>query len=159
MTTERAVCTQCDGGGEVTWNPSHIGDPQDVMTARCPTCLGEGEVETEPDTDRALEILERAEQTADRATDRRAWLGMHDRVELLGEAFDGLALAMRLGLGLPQGPSERLRERVITAGDVAARNTALEALRRAQAASEPDQSESDDLDPGDLVRYLPQVAR
>ena len=81
-----------------------------------------------PDTDRALEILERAEQTGHRATDRRAWLGMHDRVELLGEAFDGLALSIRIALGLPQGPSERLRERVITADDVEARKTALEAL-------------------------------
>jgi len=146
-----AVCPQCDGGGEVAWNPSSIGDPQDVMTARCPRCEGEGrepldDAGVAPDTDRALEILERSEQTADRATDRRAWLGMHDRVELLGEAFDGLALAMRLGLGLAQGPSERLRERVITAGDVAARNTALEAVRRAQAACEPDQSEPDALD-------------
>jgi len=63
MATKRAeVCAQCDGGGEVAWNPSHIGDPQ--------------------------------------------------------------------------GPSERLRERVITAVDIEARNTALEALRRAQAACE-----------------------
>jgi len=96
-----------------------------------------------PDANRALEILERAEQTAQRATDRRARHGFHDRVELLGEAFDGLALAMRIALGLPQGPSERLRERVITAVDIEARNTALEALRRAQAACEPDQGEPD----------------
>jgi hypothetical protein len=34
----RTTCPECDGGGEVTWNPSPIGDPQDVMTARCPTC-------------------------------------------------------------------------------------------------------------------------
>ena len=36
------TCQQCDGGGEVHWNPSHVNDPQDVMTARCPRCRGEG---------------------------------------------------------------------------------------------------------------------
>jgi len=92
--------------------------------------------DTEPDTDRALEILERAEQTAQRATNRREWIVLYDRIELLGEAFDGLALSVRIALGLPQGPSERLRERVITAVDIEAHNTALEALRRAQAACE-----------------------
>jgi len=36
------TCPDCDGGGEVAWNPSPINDPQDVETERCPTCRGEG---------------------------------------------------------------------------------------------------------------------
>jgi DnaJ-class molecular chaperone len=40
------MCQQCDGGGEIAWNPSHIGDPQCVETATCPRCDGSG---AEPD--------------------------------------------------------------------------------------------------------------
>ena len=39
---EPRSCLQCDGGGEVAWNPSHIGDPQLERTATCPRCGGEG---------------------------------------------------------------------------------------------------------------------
>ncbi len=49
MATERAVCTQCDGGGEVTWNPSPINDPQCVETATCTRCDGRGLVDVERD--------------------------------------------------------------------------------------------------------------
>ncbi len=38
-------CQQCDGGGEVHWNPSPINDPQCEEAATCPRCDGEG---TEP---------------------------------------------------------------------------------------------------------------
>jgi len=39
---ERRTCPQCDGGGEVTWNPSPINDPQCDKTATCPRCDGSG---------------------------------------------------------------------------------------------------------------------
>ncbi len=37
-----AVCPQCDGGGEVAWNPSLDDDPQCVETGTCPRCEGAG---------------------------------------------------------------------------------------------------------------------
>ncbi len=40
------MCQRCDGGGEIAWNPSPFGDPQDVETATCPRCDGSG---AEPD--------------------------------------------------------------------------------------------------------------
>lgn len=44
---EPRSCTRCDGGGEVYWNPSHIGDPQLEQSAPCPRCDGSA---TEPGT-------------------------------------------------------------------------------------------------------------
>ena len=41
------TCPDCDGGGEVHWNPSPINDPQCVETARCPTCRGDGAIDAE----------------------------------------------------------------------------------------------------------------
>jgi hypothetical protein len=47
------TCPRCDGGGEVTWNPSPINDPQCVETATCPRCEGTGLVDFERDRSRA----------------------------------------------------------------------------------------------------------
>jgi DnaJ-class molecular chaperone len=44
---EPRSCLRCDGGGEVYWNPSHIGDPQLEQSAPCPRCDGSA---TEPGT-------------------------------------------------------------------------------------------------------------
>ncbi len=43
---EAPRCPRCDGGGEVHWNPSPIGDPQCEESATCPRCGGDG---TEPE--------------------------------------------------------------------------------------------------------------
>jgi len=40
-------CPRCDGGGEVTWNPSVRNDPQCEESATCPVCRGRGEVDAD----------------------------------------------------------------------------------------------------------------
>lgn len=55
------TCPECEGSGEVHWNPSRIGDPQCVESANCPTCRGYGAVADEDFADALADLEERRE--------------------------------------------------------------------------------------------------
>lgn len=43
-TAHTRTCTECEGSGELTYNPSHYGDPQCEVEETCDACNGDGEL-------------------------------------------------------------------------------------------------------------------